>query len=102
MQGRRCNPSWGTTKGIEQKIVREFCHGDLSVLCFMVEDRNEKPADVRRIMTWSCHGVSCLSLIAEMNHAIILLYPNPDVLRRGGYSLGGVLPGSDAVADLTA
>lgn len=68
----------------------------------MIQDGHKEPADVRRIMTWSCHGVSCLWMIAEMNHAIILLYPNSDVLRRGGYSSGGIVPDSDAVADLTA
>ena len=85
MQSRRCDPSWGTTKGTEQKIVREFGHGDLSVLCLVIQNADEEPADVRRIMTWSCHGVSCLSvaLNREGGNAIILLYPNPDVLRRG-------------------
>ena len=88
MQGRRCNPSWGTTKGIEQKIVREFCHVDLSVLCFMVEDRNEKPADVRRIMTWSCHGVSWLSVIAKVATRSFCYTRNELALGGGGIPLG--------------
>lgn len=53
----------------------------------MVEDGYEEPADVRRIMTWSCHGVSCLWMIVKGTNAIIILYPNPDVLRRGAIHL---------------
>ena len=58
MQGRRCNPSWGTTKGIEQKIVREFGHGELQVLGLVVEDSNGEPADVRAVVLGSGHGAT--------------------------------------------
>ena len=74
MQGRCCDPSWGTTEGIEQKIVRELGHGDLSVLGFVIQNGDEEPADVRRIMPWFSHGFSLLIWSGKVVSRFNVLY----------------------------
>lgn len=32
------DPSWGTTKGSEQQLIRELGHGDVLMLGFVIED----------------------------------------------------------------
>ena len=41
------DPSWGTTKGSEQQSIREFGHGDVLMLCFVIQDGDKEPGDCR-------------------------------------------------------
>lgn len=46
-RGGGLDPSWGTTKGIEQQSIRELGHGDVLMPGFVIQDGDKEPRDRR-------------------------------------------------------